>query len=334
MAPEQLMGQPSASSDTYALGVVAYELLSNQLPFEARTPLQLYQLQQAGPTTAVNQIRPEVSEAAQQILLKALSFHTETRYQRAREFAEDLAKALTGKEPEVAPVLQSTAKMWTLVAIVLLVAAALSAILWDKFHAPAPVVQKPAALPVPVLPERTLNYSVTVQKYRDGKKYEDPFQLAGEVLFETGYQIRLNFSGSQHGFLYILNYGPAAGSEVDTYNVLYPIDSVNNGSAELADHQLIRIPPDENWIKFDEQEGVEKMWMIWSAKSVPELETVKHLTNPEDQGVVRHASQIQAIQAFLAKHSKEPAAIERGEGHTSVKARGDVLVHLLRLEHH
>ncbi len=335
MAPEQLMGQPSATSDVYALGVIAYELLSNHLPFEAKTPLALYQLQQAGPAAVIDRLRPEVSEGARQVLAKALSFNSDTRYQRAREFADDLAKALTEPPPQVVlpPPQQSSARIWTLVAIVVLIAAALSAILWDKFHAPAPVVQKPAPSPppAPALPERVLNYSITLQKYRDGKKYEKPVELAKEVLFEKDYQIRLNLSSLQRGFLYILNYGPAAGSAVDTFNVLYP---VGNSSAELADKQMIVIPPGENWFQFDEQEGTEKLWMIWSAKTVPELEAVKHLANPDDKGVVRDANQIQAIQSFLSKHSKDPVRIEREDQGTAVIAKGDVLVNLLRLEHH
>jgi len=339
MAPEQLMGQPSATSDVYALGVISYELLSNQHPFEARTPLALYQLQQAGPAAAVDRLGEKVPAGAQQVLFKALSFNSETRYQRAREFADDLAKALTESQPQVVqPSQQSSGRMWTLVAIVLLIAAALSAILWDKFHTPATVVGKPAApmpvTPATVMPERILNYSITLQKYRDGKKYENPHQLAKEVLFEKDYRIRLNFSSPQRGFLYILNYGPAEGSPVDTYNVLYPISSGSNGSAELADKQEIQIPPGEDWFKFDKQEGTEKLLLIWSAKSVPELEAVKHLTNPNDNGVVRDTKQIQAIQAFLAEHSKEPAKIEREDDRTAVIAKGDVLVNLLRLEHH
>ncbi|MDQ3013102.1 MAG: serine/threonine protein kinase, partial [Acidobacteriota bacterium] len=48
MAPEQLRGQPEASSDIWALGAMAYEMLTGALPFYAETLVQLYELQKHG----------------------------------------------------------------------------------------------------------------------------------------------------------------------------------------------------------------------------------------------------------------------------------------------
>ena len=49
---------------------------------------------------------------------------------------------------------------------------------------PAPVPAPKIVQPVDV-PERLLRYFITVQRYRNGKKYKDPYQLAKEVVFEA-----------------------------------------------------------------------------------------------------------------------------------------------------
>ena len=78
MAPEQLGGQPCAASDTYALAVVAFEMLTGTLPSQAPEP------------------HPKLPEAAAKSLQKAMSAHPELRHVETREFSEELYHNLTG----------------------------------------------------------------------------------------------------------------------------------------------------------------------------------------------------------------------------------------------
>src|SRR5262249_5530137 len=57
MAPEQLRGRPTAESDIYALGAVAYEILTGRPPFKADTAVDLYELQRQGEITKPREIR-------------------------------------------------------------------------------------------------------------------------------------------------------------------------------------------------------------------------------------------------------------------------------------
>lgn len=95
MAPEQLQGKPVAASDIYALGVIAYEMLTGHLPFVPPSPFQLLDLQRAGVKKKPRESRPDLPEAAQAVILKALSFNAEDRYSKPREFAESLGQTLS-----------------------------------------------------------------------------------------------------------------------------------------------------------------------------------------------------------------------------------------------
>lgn len=64
MAPEQLLGRPSAASDIFALGVIAYELLTGKLPFQAGTLVELYQAQEEGIKVKPVELRPDLPLAA------------------------------------------------------------------------------------------------------------------------------------------------------------------------------------------------------------------------------------------------------------------------------
>jgi serine/threonine protein kinase len=98
MAPEQLMGRPLPASDIYALGTIAYEMLTGRRPFYPESPYQLYELQKAGVRIMPADLREGVSEAAQEIILRALSFDPENRQPRARDFGETLAQSLTDRD--------------------------------------------------------------------------------------------------------------------------------------------------------------------------------------------------------------------------------------------
>lgn len=94
MAPEQLRGKPTASSDIYAMGVIAYEMVTGRRPFNPRSPYQLLEMQEVGVRVKPSDMRPGLPEAAQRAILKALSFHPKERHSRARTFGDELSQAL------------------------------------------------------------------------------------------------------------------------------------------------------------------------------------------------------------------------------------------------
>lgn len=85
MAPEQVMGSPplSPATDLYSLGVVAYELLTGQLPFRHPQPVPLMFLQVQQAPVPPRTLCPQLPEPFERIVLKLLAKQAMARYPSA-----------------------------------------------------------------------------------------------------------------------------------------------------------------------------------------------------------------------------------------------------------
>jgi serine/threonine protein kinase len=99
MSPEQSQGQPiDHRTDLFSAGVLFYQLLTGQKPFDGTgyaLAKKIIQDDPVWPSTIL-----EVPPTFDRVVARALAKEPDHRYQTARKFAEDLKRLAAGKEPE------------------------------------------------------------------------------------------------------------------------------------------------------------------------------------------------------------------------------------------
>jgi eukaryotic-like serine/threonine-protein kinase len=108
MAPEQAAASTvDHRCDIYALGVLAYEMVTGALPFQGETPLATLLKHQAEPPEPPSKRRPDLPQEAETLILRALVKRPEGRQQTMAEVAADLSLALAaiGLGPVYTPAL-------------------------------------------------------------------------------------------------------------------------------------------------------------------------------------------------------------------------------------
>src|SRR5688500_12324987 len=164
LSPEQAAGlMATPASDVYSAGVVAFEMLTGELPFAAETPVGVAMRHVHDPAPRPSQVVPALPPQVDPIILRALAKDPTKRWGSAGAFARALRgwrnagppPPVTRGSQVLAPAAPPPAhgSLAPTIVVVILVLAALAGLLWTGFrNLPDTVEPAPSSVPVASAP--------------------------------------------------------------------------------------------------------------------------------------------------------------------------------------
>lgn len=96
MAPEQARGELRPESDQYALGVLVFEMLTGQKPFQSKSPLELIQQHLSQSPPSARSLEPRITVLQEAVINKMLAKNPTNRFSDLDECLKALEEALAG----------------------------------------------------------------------------------------------------------------------------------------------------------------------------------------------------------------------------------------------
>src|SRR5215471_2207775 len=103
IAPEQIQGKPRQASDQYSLGVVTYEWLTGERPFEGSSFFEVALKHLNTPPPSLREKMPTIAAAVEQVVFKVLEKDPRNRFASVQEFAAAFEAASGTEQKKFSP---------------------------------------------------------------------------------------------------------------------------------------------------------------------------------------------------------------------------------------
>lgn len=150
MAPEQVRQEPvDRRADVYSLGVVLYELLTGQRPFDGQTLAHIHEAVLNRQPAPAHELNPEVPEALSEIVARAMLRNRDLRTRSARSLSRELREWLDSQAPADASRADSGGRraqpLWVFGTALGVAGAVLAWGIWQATRDAAPTVPPPVS---------------------------------------------------------------------------------------------------------------------------------------------------------------------------------------------
>jgi hypothetical protein len=98
MSPEQVQGDKSIDgrSDLYSFGVMIFQMLTGQIPYQADTPAKIMMMHVLQPAPSILKVRPDMPAELELFIQKTMAKNPDDRYPTATELSAGLEAVLHG----------------------------------------------------------------------------------------------------------------------------------------------------------------------------------------------------------------------------------------------
>ena len=113
LSPEQAHGEVELDgrSDVYALGILTFQMLTGQLPFQSHTPIGLIMKHLTETAPAILEIKSDLPPGCEAVIAQALAKERDERYPTATALGAALAEAVSAKPADMADAPVKTLKL-------------------------------------------------------------------------------------------------------------------------------------------------------------------------------------------------------------------------------
>lgn len=176
---------------------------------------------------------------------------------------------------------------------------------------------------------RVMELSYKVEIWLLGDQVQDPpvFEpkISQNLFYPAGSGISVHVESAQEGFLYILNQAPHEAGQIPDFGEVFPAAEVHRGQSGLQSGDSINVAD----LQFDEQQGDEKLFPVWSAKPVDLLENLK----TDENGRLTDGAQVTEIEAFLLENLDRKAEPVLDGDAVRLSRQDQLFVHPARVRH-